>query len=228
MPRPVQISSPGARFLGMVHLEFCTPAVNGLTLRLRAPPEQYHWTSNPISQEQVAAECRVASPRPAQASDNRTLQPARLPTTISAASEAVQLRRETTGEGLQSSEVDIEETRSSSSSGGNSSSDDDDILNIMRERLRESSDEEDNSDGSSSSNRGSRASSTRSAEGPGLQSTNHQQGGNASVTSSVAQHDGNEIQASDQHLREHHEGEYLVGGSRRSAERGGTHEYLTC
>ena len=180
------------------------------------------WTSNPVSQEQVAAECRVESPRPAQASDNRTLQPARLPTTRSAASEAVQLHRETTGEGLQSSEVDIEETRSSSSSGGNSSSssDDDDTLNIIRERLRESSDEEDNSDGSSSSNRGSRASSTRSAEGPGLQSTNHQQGGNASVTSSVAQHDGNEIQASDQHLREHHEGEYLVGGSRRSAERG--------
>jgi hypothetical protein len=36
----------------------------------------------------------------------------------------------------------------------------------------------------------------------------------------MAQHDGNEIQASDQHLREHHEGENLVGGSRRPAERG--------
>jgi hypothetical protein len=180
------------------------------------------WTSNPVSQEQVAAECRVESPRPAQASDNRTLQPARPPTTRSATSEAVQLHRETTGEGLQSSEVDIEETRSSSSSGGNSSSssDDDDTLNIIRERLRESRDEEDNSDGSSSSNRGNRASSTRSAESPGLQSTNHQQGGNASATSSVAQHDGNEIQASDQHLREHYEGDHLVGGSRRSAERG--------
>jgi hypothetical protein len=36
----------------------------------------------------------------------------------------------------------------------------------------------------------------------------------------VARNNGNEIHASDQHLREHHEGEYLVGGSRRSAERG--------
>jgi hypothetical protein len=171
----------------------------------------------------VAEEYRIESPRPAQASDNSVRQSAHLPTTRSAAHGADQLQRAATGAESQISEVDIDETRNNSSSGSNSSSsEDDDTFNIIRERLKESSDDEEEVDTNSSSRSGrsSQVSSTRSAEDLGLQSTNLQQGGNASATSSVAQHDGNEIQAPDQHLQEHHEGENLVGGSRRSAERG--------
>ena len=164
------------------------------------------WTRTPDSQEQVAAEYRIESPRPAQASDNSVRQSAHLPTTRSAAHGADQLQRAATGAESQISEVDIDETRNNSSSGSNSSSsEDDDTFNIIRERLKESSDDEEEVDTNSSSRSGrsSQVSSTRSAEDLGLQSTNLQQGGNASATSSVAQHDDN-----------------LVGGSRRSAERG--------